>query len=364
MPKRHTLSLATLLALFALLTTGTFILGSTVSRYETTTTNLSGGFPGQASQHILIEDGKTVDALEGFVLSSTAMTVSRTVPGVSWAEVRYPLPSAKETRTDELLTQGVMSSTDVKYGEENWHVALFGVFFYDAKGERIKRAGVTVQALVGNNKPALHERAMWVPDSAVEFGVLLRLFKTTGSATLGSVESVMVRPWVHFKTLLIGLAVVWASFSLAVVYALFERRTLLVAAIPLGVIAAILVGVSLPGQHLRSALLPLYKLVEHAQFTDVVFGVASVAKLGHAIGFAALAFFALAIRSRLGANLAGITLFVVLLAVATESGQLFLTGRSGRLDDIIIDLRGAVVGAMVFFALAAIVHPFRRTRGS
>ncbi|MEM6987031.1 MAG: VanZ family protein, partial [Pseudomonadota bacterium] len=280
--------------------------------------------------------------------------------GVSWAEVRYPLPRDPAKRSRDFLASGIMSSQDVAVGDENWHVALFGVFFYDDAGQRIQGAGVTVQALAGDSAPLRHERLFKAPDNATEFGVTLRLFDTTGATRLSDVEASMVRPWPNFKNVMLALAAVWAAFSLAVLFALAERRCLLLASIPLGVIAAILVGVSLPGEHLQALLVPLYKVIKHSPIPFDSFGIGSTAKLGHAVAFAALTFFALAIRNRLGATLFGIALFVVVLAVATESGQLFLTGRSGRMVDIAIDIGGALAGAALFLIVAVLLWPFRR----
>jgi len=361
MPRRthYRLSLATLLAVFALLTAGTFVLGKTVSRYQHTTDNLIVNFPNAPGEQVVIENWNRVDALDGVRFGTSDITVQRTEPGLSWAEVRYPLPPAAG-RATELLASGVMASRDVAIGEKNWHVALFGVFFYDENNERIKRAGVTVQALAGDASPLRHERSMPVPDNATHFGVLLRLFNTTGHTSLSEPAAVLVQAWPQYAYVLLGLAIVWGAFSLAVLFALIERGSLLVAILPLAVIATILVGVALPGDHLRSVLLPLFKAAQATLPIDLRFGLTNVAKIGHALGFAALAFFALAVRRRIGATFLGIALFLVVLAVATEAGQLFLTGRNGRLLDIAIDLAGAGAGTLCFGIAALLTLPFRR----
>jgi|GEM_PF-4254533 len=67
MPRRthYRLSLATLLAVFALLTAGTFVLGKTVSRYQHTTDNLIVNFPNAPGEQVVIENWNRVDALDG-----------------------------------------------------------------------------------------------------------------------------------------------------------------------------------------------------------------------------------------------------------------------------------------------------------
>ncbi len=349
-----------LLALFAALTAGTFIVGNTVSRYENTTGNLAANFPGAPGEQVISENWKRVERLDGVSFDDNSLTVSRQSPGLSWGEVRYPLPAPSADRATQLLASGTMSSRDVVVGEENWHIALFGVFFYDENNDRIKQAGKTVQALAGDASALHYERSMPVPAHATQVGVLLRLFETTGSATISNPSAVLVKPWQGFNGVLLALATVWGLFALTVLYTLAVRGSLLVALVPLAVTAAILIGVSLPGDHMRSLLLPIFSAAQGILPGDMSFGLTNIAKLGHAVGFAALAFLALALRRAVGATVLGIIWFLVLLAIATESGQLFLTGRSGRLADIGIDLAGAAVGGLIFACLALAMLPFRK----
>lgn len=360
--RRYRLSLATLLAVFALMTTGTLILGKSVPRFAPTTANLAAQFPGPAERRVLLDGSTPVTSLEGVQFARDRITVSRDQIGTSWAEVRYPLPQNPAMRSGSFLTSGVMSSRDVAIGQEDWHVALFGVFFYDANGQRVPEYGVTVQALAGTSVPLRHERLFDVPNSAVEFGVLLRIFNTTGSASISEIEAAMVRSSQLFKPVVLAIAASWALFVVAVLFALYERRCIVLASVPLALIVTILVGIALPDQHLSAIVLPMYSVLEQLPISSLPLHYTSLTKLGHAVAFCALTFFILAARRRLRASFFGIALFLVILAIATESGQLFLTGRDGRLLDIGIDLAGAAAGAVVFMVFSALLWTFRRRR--
>ncbi len=55
-------------------------------------------------------------------------------------------------------------------------------------------------------------------------------------------------------------------------------------------------------------------------------------------------------------------LVCILYAASDEWHQTFISGRSGRVTDVMIDMLGALIGAALFFALCAAVRRIRRRR--
>ncbi|MGB0866299.1 MAG: VanZ family protein [Granulosicoccaceae bacterium] len=126
----------------------------------------------------------------------------------------------------------------------------------------------------------------------------------------------------------------------------------------MAIIAIIAVGVSMPGNELRGLTAPLEQFVY--SLVPQLKSLYSFQKIGHAVTFALLTFFACLVRQRLGATWLGLICFLFLLAVLTEGVQLFFIGRSSRLLDVGIDLGGAAVGATLYLILWLLSFPLRK----
>ncbi len=357
--KSPLLSLRALLILMAVLTGLTWWIGTNVNRYTVQTSAVPSDFPGDISRWRLQENWKDVDTLPGFTLFSDGISISRDIPGISDAELRVPLPEQKPAGA-KLLAQGELMAQTVSGGKLNWHGLLYTVWFYDASGERIKESARTVQALVGDTVPLLYSRELDLPPLAVEAGIGLRVFESTGTAFLRAPKLQVVAPWSGYRNVIMGVLAVWAVYGLVVVVALGSRGKLLYALVPIALIAIIAVAVSLPSEDLRRLIAPIEQLTKGVMPYLRELGLYSVNKMGHALSFALLAFFVCMVRKRLGATWLGTVSFMILLAVLTESVQLFFVGRSSRLIDVAIDLSGACFGILMFFILWLVSSPFRK----
>ncbi len=358
-PNRSFLRLRTLLILMALLTGMTWLIGTQVDRYTVQTSAVPAVFPGASGDWRLRENWKDIDTLAGFSVDGDSIRVERTTAGISTVELRVPLPEKKNAGT-KLLASAELSAEAVSGGEKVWHGLLYTIWFYDKNGDRIRKAARTVQALRGNTSPAQYSREIELPAQAVEAGVGLRMFESTGTAIMRQPSLQVVAPWAGYRTVILGVLAVWSVFALTVLISLAKAGNLWVAIIPIAVIAVIAAGVSMPSEDLKRLTLP----IEHAAGGALPYlrelGLYSVSKIGHALAFALLALLSCCVKKRLGASWLGIVCFLILLALLTEGVQLFFVGRSTRGVDMMIDLAGASVGAATFTVLWLLSFPFRR----
>ena len=90
----------------------------------------------------------------------------------------------------------------------------------------------------------------------------------------------------------------------------------------------------------------------HVAYPDWFLFKFSAGKLGHTVCFAALTLVALLLRERIHVSLLHLALIFMLLALATESIQLFLSSRTPQLKDVWMDLIGVLIGIALFGILA------------
>lgn len=351
--------LRTLLILMALLTGFTWWIGTSVNRYTVETSAITQNFPGNISQWKLVENWKQVEQLAGFELLDNGIRITRTAKGISDAELRVALPS-HPTPGAKLLAGAELYAQAISGGEKDWHGLLYTVWFYDSNGDRIKKSARSVQALRGDTVPLTYIREIDLPAQAVEVGIGLRVFESIGTAVMHAPSIQIVTPWAGYSKVILGVLAMWLIYGVFVLVALAKRGSLMIAIFPIAMIGIIAAGVSLPSAELHRFTGPL----EHAiggYIPDLrKLGLYSINKIGHAVTFALLAFFACVFRKRLGATWLGLASFLIVLAILTEGVQLFFVGRSTRLVDMAIDLSGASLGAVLFFVFWVLSSPFRR----
>lgn len=359
--KNPLLSLRALLILMALLTGLTWWVGTQVNRYIVQASISLSDFPGDISQWKFRDNWKSVEVLEGFSMLPEGIMITRTSKeGMSAAEQRLPLPENRPPDA-RIFASSELHTRAIPDGEKSWHGMLYGVWFYDATGERIEKSGRTVQALRGDTVPQQYSREIPLPANAVEVGISLRLYQNSGTAIMRSPEIQVVSPWAGYNKVILGALLVWTVYGLAVLMVLASHGRLVYALLPIAMVMIIATGVSLPSGELSRITIPLERLVSGAIPDLHKMGLYSFNKIGHAITFALLTFFACMTRKHLGATWLGLACFLVLLAVLSEGMQLFFGSRSTRLIDMTIDLGGAGVGAALFFILWLITRLFKRT---
>ena len=352
-------SLRTLLILMALLTGLTWWIGTSISRYTVETSAVTQSFPGDISQWKLVENWKQVEQLPGFELLDNGIKVTRTSKGISDAELRVALPS-HPTPGAKLLASAELYAQAISGGEKNWHGLLYTIWFYDNNGDRIKKSARSVQALRGDTVPLTYSREIDLPAQAVEVGIGLRVFESTGTAVMRAPSIQVVTPWAGYSQVILGVLAMWLVYGALVLVALALRGRLMIAIFPIAMIGIIAAGVSLPTEELSRFTGPLEQAIRGYMPDLRKFGLYSFNKVGHAVTFALLTFMACFFRKRLGATWLGMICFLILLAILTEGVQLFFVGRSTRLVDMAIDLSGATLGAALFFVFWVLSSPFRR----
>ena len=140
----------------------------------------------------------------------------------------------------------------------------------------------------------------------------------------------------------VAVAVCWIAFGLYILVRLIRSGHFWIALLPIFFVIAIGVGVSLPYKTIHALLEPANLFLSRWKLPM------SAGKYGHVFCFAMLTLFALAIRRKLSVPAKELTLFVFLLAIATEGFQLFIPGRTTNGFDLVLDLFGALLGFLIF----------------
>ena len=114
------------------------------------------------------------------------------------------------------------------------------------------------------------------------------------------------------------------------------------ASIPVFFVIAICIGIYLPIATFNFLMNPINDCLK---FLGISIG---AGKVGHVFCFAMLTLFGLKVRRTFSIQPFELALFLVLLAVATEGFQLFVSGRTSSIMDMGFDAAGALVGLGMF----------------
>lgn len=155
----------------------------------------------------------------------------------------------------------------------------------------------------------------------------------------------------------VAVAVCWIAFGLYILVRLIRSGHFWIALLPIFFVVTIGVGVSLPYETIQTLLEPANLLLSRWELPM------TAGKYGHVFCFAMLTLFALAIRRKLVVRAKELTVFVVLLAIATEGFQLFIPERTTKVFDLGLDLFGAFLGFLIFLVYKRFV-PNRNAVGS
>ena len=349
--------------LFALVavTAAVWALGAIGDRYDVRPPlAFADGFPGPADAWLRHGEGANL------AIDARGVDLTAAVPGESYAKRRIELPADESPATGpraRLLRVRSTSETLVAPAEDvPWQRPLVMVWVVDDEAGDTPVAYRTMAEVPG--EPGTHpdERVIELPPGADSLWLTFQGRDSGGAYRLVDASVELVSP---NRGRLEALALVaFASALLGVVgLAWLVRRGGRAVALALGlVVAGTLVGVLVPESvstgvlrhRLDDVAFTLPKL-GRVEFRDLY-------KLGHFAFFFAGALVAFGARRRLGVSRTRLALLFATLAVATEGVQLHLFDRTTRGSDIVVDLAGAALAALLVEALFALLGRRRSER--
>ena len=168
----------------------------------------------------------------------------------------------------------------------------------------------------------------------IRFSLLL-LIATTGVTWIAGILAPEV--WA-----LVSIGTCWIVLGTYAWIRLVNAGHWKLASIPVFFVIAICIGISLPIATFNFLMNPINDCLK---FLGISIG---AGKFGHVFCFAMLTLFGLKVRRTFSIQPFELGLFLVLLAVATEGFQLFVSGRTSNIMDMGFDAAGALVGLGMF----------------
>lgn len=344
------------LAALVAVTAAVWALGLVGDRYDAgPPLAFADGFPGAVDGWVRnIED-------PGLVVDANGVELLGTVPGERYAKRAIPLPAPAERPSGGLLRVRARTETLAAPADDvPWQRPLVMIWVVDDAADDGPIDFRTVADVPGRLGTHFGERVIQIPPEADSLWLTFQGRDSGGSYRLSGASLELVAPNPGRLTLLAGVAAVAALLGLAALVRLVRRGGRWVAIALVVVFAGTLVGILVP-ESISTGLL-------RHRLGDVAFSLPKIGrvefrdlyKVGHFGFFLAGALVAFAARGRLGLSRTRLGLLFATLAVATEGVQLHLFDRTTRGSDVLVDLAGVALAALL--VETALRLPYRRAR--
>lgn len=289
-----------------------------------------------------------------------------------WAAIRLASPR----RWRAVAVAARVTAGDLRFGPAGWQRPLLEVTAFSDTGRQLDRAVVVVPVAAGDGRLEHWSRVIRVPAGAAQLRVRLINAAAAGSVRLAALELRGVEGRRLFPWLGAGLGVAWGGWLMvAAATWLASCRRRWAAVLAVAVVVALTAGAMIPRATVvalvttlaapfapggtspaATAATPAGSRSEDDADPDSATGrvaralerewrAGRLANLGHFAAFFVLALSMVAARPRDG--LRTIVPAVLLLAVATELLQGLTVSRNPRLEDLGLDLAGALVALLL-----------------
>ena len=315
---------------------------------------LESDFPGEETQwHVKGEVGNTL--ITSSQVAIVPLRGSRTRLTKSY--------ELKDARADKryisikgsIVSKRVAQPVPLENANMTLERSLFFANFKDMSDQSIP---ISVLAELENTDQRLKtSNILLVPISASQLSIELLLREFQAQHALVALEIEQVKRTSAYKMSVIILLI----GAIAGTFIAFARIRAHISFIPVAVVSAValalVVGVLVPGKALTASLMLIGKLA--APFNNLIqqYNVSSIQDVLHFLGFLVLTLVVLTLCKKMEYNAVNGLFKIMLFAVFTELAQRHSIERSPSMVDIVTDLSGTAVGALIFWLLSKIRVP-------
>lgn len=265
------------------------------------------------------------------------------------------------------VLQARLRTEQVKSGPEIWNLAKVSLVGYDDQKEALYQFPTVLVGLEGNQGWEHYEKVFPTQQVAAETCVIIALYTSPGHFYVSdiSLKGAKSQTKVEYgRQVLLAVWIIvlsWIVISLVRNHQWSFRDSIL-----LLLVFAIAVGVLLPVEIKRSIELEVQSVLIALGFSPLLSWEGEktdllslwpkqmdISKFGHLIGFSLLSTVFFSERdTRMNIVFAGL----VLLALASETLQIFVIGRTPRLADFSVDIAGILLGWITGRSVILLVH--------
>lgn len=338
---------------------GTILFPGTFARFETASKNLLHNPDFQddfAGWQIQSRDSVTVD--KGILaLSSHPKNEKRTI------SVMQTIVAPPEQRL--LVLSGIVRSSNVIPGEKRWEAARLLLVPITTEGKQRYDVPHGLVQLRGTTPWKEYQHAFRLPKDISSVSVVIQFLNSSGTIEVKSLSLNTATESVSFSIGIGIIAVIWLVAGIWIIWPILSASRGIPSRIAVMIIGCvILAGVLLPEttkHEITPSWLQMQDYTESLSGSDIAldtnpflfeltFPELDIYKLGHFVLFAMLGAVLMVWRPY-EAPLMLQGAILSLFALATESVQVLVAGRGGRLSDLLLDISGALAGALIGYAM-------------
>lgn len=299
------------------------------------------GFPGD------LEQWARRGGWDNIFFEPDSIIVNRIVDSASYAYRTFSLHASDERELEKLRVTGVVKTLTKKADDDISDGGAVMVWLQD-DSDKVSTY-LNVGKLDGKEDAYEVSRVINLSENITRFSLVLTNKQSTAEFALqdASIELLTEQPL--FSQIRIVVFLVWAILLTLALFYLFKRASLPLFVVMSTLMLLTVIGVLMPETLNSTTIKPLYEKLQNRTGLTGDAILEHAYKIGHFLFFFSLSLTLMMYRKALELPIWEIFLLMILFAFATEGMQLYLSDRTSRISDLIIDISAVFVAAM--FAL-------------
>jgi len=298
-----------------------------------------GGFPGDLDQWA------RRGGWENIIFEQDSVSVNRTVDKSSYAFRTFTLPPSANRANEKLLINGSINTITKKPPSDASDGGALMVWLQDDSDKVVKY--MNIGKLDGHSDNYDVSRIVNLSNNLTRFSLVLTNKQTSAEFALTDASIMLITEQPEFVKIRMAVFLAWSVMLLIALYYLFIHSSKKMFAVIASVISLTIVGILMPENVASGTVKPVYTALQNLTGLTGDTLLEYAYKVGHFIFFFLSSFILLLYRKQLKMPAWEIYVLVVLFAIATEGLQLYLSDRSTRISDLLIDCSAIAIGAML-----------------
>jgi len=301
------------------------------------------GFPGD------LEQWSRRGGWENILFKQDSIVVNRDIDKSSYAFRTFALTPSEDRAEQMLKVTGSVNTILKKPATDNSDGGALMLWLQDESDKVVRYLNIGKLDGLSDNYEV--SRIVALTDNITRFSLVLTNKQTSAEFALVNASVSLLTEQPVFIKVRAAIFLAWSLLLVIALYYLYTHASGVMFAVITGVISLTIAGVLMPETISSGTVKPVYNTLQNmlGLTGDEILEYAY--KIGHFVFFFLSTFILLLYRKQLRLPVWEIYFLVILFAIATEGLQLYLSDRTTRVSDLLIDFSAIVAGAMLATAI-------------
>jgi len=304
------------------------------------------GFPGDLDQW------SRRGGWENILFDPDSIKVNRDVDKASYAFRTFALSPSDNRAREKLQVTGKVDTLSKKPASDTSDGGAFMLWLQDDSDKVVKY--LNIGKLDGLSDNYELSRIVNLTDNITRFSLVLTNKQTSAEFALVNASVSLLTEQPTFLKIRAVIFLAWTLMLLVALYYLFTHASGSMFALILGVVSLTIVGVLMPETISSGTVKPIYASLQNLTGLTGDRVLEYAYKIGHFVFFFLSTLILLLYRRKLRLPAWEVFFLMIIFAIATEGLQLYLSDRSTRFSDLLIDFSAIIAGAMLATVILAL----------